>query len=57
MAVAIDKRPLWVILLSKSYRPLFFVLITLAFLGILSLPTPAGLSQEGHRAIAVFLSA
>ncbi|MBF8251272.1 MAG: putative sodium/anion symporter, partial [Deltaproteobacteria bacterium] len=54
MAVAIDKRPLWVILLSKSYRPLFFLLIVLAFWGILSLPTPAGLSQEGHKAIAVF---
>ena len=54
MAVAIDKRPLWVILLSKSHRPFFFLLIVLAFWGILSLPTPAGLSQEGHKAIAVF---
>ena len=54
MAVAIDKRPLWIILISKSYRPLFFIVIALAFWGILSLPTPAGLSLEGHKAIAVF---
>lgn len=54
MAVAIDKRPLWVILLSKSYRPLFFIVIAMAFAGILRLPTPAGLSLEGHKAIAVF---
>lgn len=54
MAVAIDKRPLWIILLSKSYRPVFFILIALLFWGILSLPTPEGLSPEGHKAIAVF---
>ncbi|MEK7851762.1 MAG: anion:sodium symporter, partial [Deltaproteobacteria bacterium] len=54
MAVAIDKRPLWLILISKSYRPLFFIIIALAFWGILNLPTPAGLSPEGHKAIAVF---
>lgn len=54
MAVAIDKRPLWLILISKSYRPIFFILIALAFWGILSLSTPAGLSLEGHKAIAVF---
>jgi sodium-dependent dicarboxylate transporter 2/3/5 len=54
MVVAIDKRPLWVILLSKSYRPLIFLAIALAFWGILNLPTPEGLTQEGHKAIAVF---
>lgn len=54
MAVAIDKRSIWVILLSKSYRPLFFLIIALVFYGILNLPTPNGLSHEGHKAIAVF---
>lgn len=54
MAVAIDKRPLWVIILSSSYRYIFFSLIALIFWGILRLPTPEGLSPEGHKAIAVF---
>lgn len=54
MAVAIDKRPAWVILLNKSYRYFIFLLIVLAFSGILKLPTPEGLSPEGHKAIAVF---
>lgn len=56
MAVAIDKRPLWVILLSKSYRYFIFLVIALVFLGILKFPTPAGLSPEGHKAIAVFFA-
>jgi len=54
MAVAIDKRPLWAIILGNSYRYIFFSLIALIFLGILKLPTPEGLSLEGHKAIAVF---
>lgn len=54
MAVAIDKRPLWVIILGSSYRYIFFSLIALIFWGILRLPTHEGLSPEGHKAIAVF---
>lgn len=54
MAVAIDKRPLWVILLSKSYRFISFAVIALIFWGIIKLPTPQGLTPEGHKAIAVF---
>ncbi len=54
MAVAIDKRPLWVILLSNSYRFISFAVIALIFWGILKLPTPQGLTPEGHKAIAVF---
>lgn len=54
MAVAIDKRPLWVIILGNSYRYIFFSLIALIFWRILKLPTPEGLSLEGHKAIAVF---
>lgn len=54
MAVAIDKRPLWAIILSSSYRFISFVVIALIFWGILKFPTPEGLTPEGHKTIAAF---
>jgi len=53
--VEIDRRPIWIIIASLALRPLFFILLALGFLGLLSLPLPEGLGPEGMKAIAVFL--
>lgn len=57
MKVIIDRRPIWLLLLFRSFRPLFFLILAALFWFIISLPTPAGLSMEGQRAIAIFLVA
>ena len=55
MSVEIDTRPIWVILLQRSLRPVFFLAMALIFWLVLAVPTPAGLSPEGQKAIAVFV--
>ncbi len=55
MSVEIDTRPLWVILLQRALRPLFFVAVALLFVILVAMPTPEGLSVEGQRALAVFV--
>ncbi|HBO84607.1 MAG: anion transporter [Deltaproteobacteria bacterium GWC2_42_11] len=55
MNVVIDKRPIWVILLSRSLRPLFFVVVAIIFWYLVSIPTPDGLGLEGQRTIALFV--
>ncbi len=50
----IDTRPIGVVLLSKSYRYFTFAGIGLLWWFIVSLPTPAGLTVEGQRALAIF---
>ncbi len=55
MGVEIDTRPLWVIIALKLLRPLFFAALAAAFVFLVWMPTPAGLTPAGHRAIAVFL--
>lgn len=55
MSVEIDTRPIWVILLRRSLRPLFFIGLALIFWFLATMPTPAGLSLGGQRAIAVFI--
>lgn len=55
MSVEIDTRPLWLILVLKSLRPLFFVLLAAVFIYLVRMPTPSGLTVQGQRAIAVFL--
>jgi len=54
MTVEIDTRSLWLIMALRALRPLFYVLLAATFLYAVSLPTPGGLTQEGHRAIAIF---
>ena len=55
VSVEIDTRPLWLILVSRSLRPLFFLFLAVVFVYLLNMPTPAGLTVAGQRAIAVFL--
>ncbi|MBI4950189.1 MAG: anion permease, partial [Deltaproteobacteria bacterium] len=54
MSIEIDTRPIWVILLLKALRPAFYVAVALVFWGLVSMPTPEGLSPEGQKAIAIF---
>ncbi|MEK7678840.1 MAG: DASS family sodium-coupled anion symporter [Deltaproteobacteria bacterium] len=51
----IDTRPLWVIIARKLGRPFFFAAVGAVFVFLVWMPTPAGLTPAGHRAIAVFL--
>lgn len=55
MGVEIDTRPLWVIIALKLRRPFFFAAVGAAFVFLVWMPAPAGLTPAGHRAIAVFL--
>lgn len=55
MSVEIDTRPLWLILVLRSLRPLFFGFLAVVFIYFVNAPTPVGLSVEGQRAIAVFI--
>ncbi|MBI5887082.1 MAG: DASS family sodium-coupled anion symporter [Deltaproteobacteria bacterium] len=55
MTIEIDRRPLWLLLLIRAGRPIFFLAVTALFLYLVAMPTPAGLSVAGQRAIAVFL--
>lgn len=55
MKVAIDRRPISLIILSRSLRPLFFVVIGTIFWYLITLPTPEGLTAQGQSAIAIFL--
>lgn len=51
----VDARPFWVVMLSKIYRPAVFLFVIVLFIAVNMMPTPSGLSEEGQRAIAVFL--
>jgi sodium-dependent dicarboxylate transporter 2/3/5 len=53
--VAIDRRPLWRILLGATRRPLLILLGVVIYTYTAFMPTPAGLTLEGQRALAVFL--
>ena len=55
MSVEIDTRPLWLLLFLRARRTMFFLLLAAAFLYMLFMPAPAGLSVAGQRAIAIFL--
>ncbi len=54
MSVEIDTRPIWVLLLIKALRPLFFIALALGFYWLITMEPPHGLSAEGLKAIAVF---
>jgi len=53
--VEIDRRPIWIIVISKGLRPLFFLGLGLLFLYLINLPTPEGLTIQGQRAISLFV--
>jgi sodium-dependent dicarboxylate transporter 2/3/5 len=55
MAIEIDTRPMWLIMAVKALRPAFIACLAVIFWYVVSMPTPAGLSIEGQRAMAVFL--
>src|SRR4029434_8740726 len=52
--IRIDTRPMRIILLERSVRPLILLGAALLFCVITSLEVPQGLTPEGLRAIAVF---
>lgn len=54
MDVIVDTRPLWRILLERSLRPARLVAGVLAYWAVSSMATPAGLTVEGQKALAVF---
>lgn len=53
--IVIDTRPLAVVLASRSSRWAAFTALGLLFWAMLSLPTPAGLSAVGQKALAAFV--
>ncbi|MBI5048279.1 MAG: SLC13/DASS family transporter [Deltaproteobacteria bacterium] len=55
MKVQIDKRHIWLIIILKSFRPVFFLAVGLIFFYLINLPTPDGLTIQGQRAIALFV--
>ena len=55
MAVEIDRRSIWVLLVLKGLRPAFFLLLAAGFYYLIKMPAPEGLTPEGKNAIAVFL--
>ncbi len=55
MGAQIDKRPIWLLLILKGLRPIFFVAVAIIFFQILSTDLPDGLTAAGRNAIAVFI--
>jgi len=53
--VVIDTRPIPLVILAKSYRFFIFLGAALLLMVIISIPTPAGLSVAGQRALAAFV--
>ncbi len=52
--IAVDTRPIAIILLSRSVRPFLLIAGVLAFVLVMQAPAPAGLTPVGQRALAVF---
>ena len=55
MSVEIDTRPIWLILLRRAVRPVFFLVLAALFIFLVTMPTPDGLTVGGQKAIAIFL--
>lgn len=54
MNVEIDRRPLWLLMLVRSFRYLVFAGLAITTYTVANLTPPEGLSPAGLRAIAVF---
>ncbi|MBE9531281.1 MAG: DASS family sodium-coupled anion symporter, partial [Proteobacteria bacterium] len=55
MGTQIDRRPIWLLLLLRARRPVFFLAVAVLFYGIITSELPEGLSAGGRNAIAVFI--
>ena len=55
MGTQIDRRPIWLLLILKASRPIFFLAVAVLFYGIVSSELPEGLTAAGRNAIAVFI--
>jgi len=53
--VFIDTRPLWRILVGRTYRPIMLAVGLAAFLAIHAMRPPAGLPPAGQKALAIFV--
>jgi sodium-dependent dicarboxylate transporter 2/3/5 len=53
--VAVDTRPLWRILLDRSYRPAVIALGVVLYVGVRLAPSIGSLSEPGQKALAVFV--
>ncbi len=53
--VVIDRRPLYLLFFIKYKKAFIFVAATLAFIAALTVPVRGGLTQEGYKALCVFL--
>lgn len=54
LEIVVDTRPLWVILLGRSIRPLALAATALLYWFIVTREVPAGLTPAGLRALGVF---
>ena len=54
MAAEIDRRSIWLLLIVKGRRMLFFLALLLLFWYIVNIPVPEGLTPAGRNAIAIF---
>lgn len=54
--VAVDTRPLSVVVLSKSARFIAFIAIAVMFWLMVSWPLPKGLTPAGQKALAIFIT-
>ena len=52
--VAVDTRPLWRILLDRSYRPAVIVFGIVLYVGVRLAPSIGSLSEPGQKSLAVF---
>ncbi|HJQ85383.1 MAG TPA: DASS family sodium-coupled anion symporter [Candidatus Binatia bacterium] len=53
--VIVDTRPLWRILVGRTYQPVVLAVGALAFLAVHALPPPEGLTPVGVNALAIFV--
>jgi sodium-dependent dicarboxylate transporter 2/3/5 len=53
--VVVDTRPMWRILVARTYRPIALLIGVVAFVAVHEMPAPAGLSVEGQKALAIFV--
>jgi sodium-dependent dicarboxylate transporter 2/3/5 len=53
--IVIDTRPLWRILVGRTYRPVLLTAGVAAFFAVRAMAPPAGLSPAGHAALAIFV--
>jgi len=53
--VVVDTRPLWRVLIGRTYRPTMLLLGAAAFFAVRMMPAPDGLQPVAQRALAVFV--